>query len=167
MEIFLLKDKPEFIDKISEVNFNTWIDFYQDNKYEDITNIEEYKEYLRDNCKLINKFPINIIMINETENTEEDEYIGSVSLLDDDFPEIARDRVWITELYVLPEYRNKGVAKLLIQKALDTAKNCGLQEVYLSCLENLVCYYEKLGFIRTGEEIFFANKKYYVFKYKL
>ena len=161
IEIFLLKDKPEFIDKISEVNFNTWIDFYQDNKYEDITNIDEYKEYLKEIYFNITKIPIMIVAV------DDDKYVGNVSLINDDFPEIAKDRVWITELYVEPEYRNKGIAKLLIKKALDTAKNCDLQEVYLSCLENLVCYYEKLGFIRTGEEIFFANKKYYVFKYKL
>ena len=159
--IYLLKDKPEFIDKISEVNFNTWIDFYQDNKYEDITCVQEYKEDLIENYMNSNKIPIMIVAV------DDDKYVGNVSLIDDDFPEIARDRVWITELYVLPEYRNKGIAKILIKKALDTAKNCELQEVYLSCLENLVCYYEKLGFIRTGEEIFFANKKYYVFKYKL
>ena len=159
--IYLLKDKPEFIDKISEVNFNTWIDFYQDNKYEDITCVQEYKEDLIENYMDSNKIPIMIVAV------DDDKYVGNVSLIDDDFPEIARDRVWITELYVLPEYRNKGIAKILIKKALDTAKNCDLQEVYLSCLENLVCYYEKLGFIRTGEEIFFANKKYYVFKYKL
>ena len=161
IEIFLLKDKPEFIDKISEVNFNTWIDFYQDNKYEDITNIDEYKEYLKEIYFNITKIPIMIVAV------DDNKYVGNVSLINDDFPEIAKDRVWITELYVEPEYRNKGIAKLLIKKALDTAKNCKLQEVYLSCLENLVCYYEKLGFIRTGEEIFFANKKYYVFKYKL
>ena len=159
--IHLLRDKPEFIDKVSEVNFNTWIDFYADNNYEHITCVQEYKEDLIENYMDSNKIPIMIVA------DADDKYVGNISLIDDDFPEIARDRVWITELYVLPEYRNKGVAKLLIQKALDTARSCGLQEVYLSCLEDLVCYYKKLDFISTGEEIFFANKKYYVFKYNL
>ena len=159
--IHLLRDKPEFVDKVSEVNFNTWIDFYADNNYEHITCVQEYKEDLIENYMDSNKIPIMIVAV------DDDKYVGNVSLIDDDFPEIARDRVWITELYVLPEYRNKGIAKLLIQKALDTARSCGLHEVYLSCLEDLVCYYKKLGFISTGEEIFFANKKYYVFKYNL
>ena len=164
IKLYLLKDKPEYIDKVADINFNTWIDFYKDNQYEDITNIEEYKEYLRDNCKLIDKFPINIIMINEKEDSE---YIGSVSLLDDDFPEIARDKIWITELFVDPNYRNKGAGKLLIQAALDTAKDCKLKEVYLACFEDLIFYYKKLNFNYTGNQIFYANKKYYIFKYKL
>ena len=56
ISIHLLQDKPEFIDKISEVNFNTWIEFYQNNKYEDITSVEEYKEYLEEIRKLIIDF---------------------------------------------------------------------------------------------------------------
>ena len=159
--IYLLQDKPEFIDKISEVNFNTWIEFYQNNKYEDITSVEEYKEYLEEIHMNTDKIPIVIVAI------DGDKYVGSVSLLDDDFPEIVRDRVWITELYVEPEYRNKGVGKLLIQAALDSAKDCKLKEVYLACFEDLIFYYKKLNFNYTGNQIFYANKKYYIFKYKL
>ena len=159
--IYLLQDKPEFIDKISEVNFNTWIEFYQNNKYEDITSVEEYKEYLEEIHTNTDKIPIVIVAI------DGDKYVGSVSLLDDDFPEIVRDRVWITELYVEPEYRNKGVGKLLIQAALDSAKDCKLKEVYLACFEDLIFYYKKLNFNYTGNQIFYANKKYYIFKYKL
>jgi len=159
--IYLLQDKPEFIDKISEVNFNTWIEFYQNNKYEDITSVEEYKEYLEEIHMNTNKIPIMIVAV------DDDKYVGNVSLIDDDFPEIVRDRVWITELYVEPEYRNKGVGKLLIQAALDSAKDCKLKEVYLACFEDLIFYYKKLNFNYTGNQIFYANKKYYIFKYKL
>ena len=41
-------------------------------------------------------------------------------------------------------YRNKGVGKLLIQAALDSAKDCKLKEVYLACFEDLIFYYKKL-----------------------
>ena len=70
-------------------------------------------------------------------------------------------------IYIFPEYRNKGVGKLLIQAALDSAKDCKLKEVYLACFEDLIFYYKKLNFNYTGNQIFYANKKYYIFKYKL
>lgn len=158
INIYQLKDKEEFIQKIVEINFNTWYDFYENN-CDDITNIDEYKEYLRDNYKT-NNFPINLVAINNN-----NDYIGSISLLDDDFPEIEKDKIWITELYVEEKYRNKGIGRLLINKALEIAREKELKEIYLSCLDNLFNYYLKIGFNYTGNLIFFNNKKYNIFKY--
>jgi len=168
INIYLLKDKQEYINKIANINFNTWIDFYQDNAFEDITSVDEYVEYLKENCLNYDKllFPIQLVAINKLDNNTE-EYVGSVSLIDDDFPEISRDRIWITELYVDKKYRNNGNAKLLIKSALNFCKNINLKEVYLSCLKDLINYYTKLNFINTGEKIFFTNKTYYIYKYLL
>ena len=168
INIYLLKDKQKYITKIADINFNTWIDFYQDNAFEDITSVDEYVEYLKENCLNYDKllFPIQLVAINKLDNNTE-EYVGSVSLIDDDFPKISKDRIWITELYVDKKYRNNGNAKLLIKSALDFCKNIGLKEVYLSCLSNLIEYYTKLNFINIEEQIIFNNKIYYVFKFNL
>jgi GNAT superfamily N-acetyltransferase len=164
ISIHLLKDKQEYINRIAHINFNTWYDFYDDNAYEDITCVDEYIEYLKQNC-YTDKFPVQLVAVKNENNKEE--YVGSVSLIDDDFPEISRDKIWITELYVEEKHRNNGIAKLLIKAALDIAKEKNLKEIYLSCLDNLYNYYEKLGFKYSGININFNNKKYNVFNYKL
>ena len=164
ISIHLLKHKQEYINRIADINFNTWNDFYQDKSYEDITNIEEYIDYLKENC-YNDKFPIQLVAVKHENNNEE--YVGSVSLIDDDFPEISRDKIWITELYVDEKHRNNGIAKLLINAALDIAKEKDLKEIYLSCLDDLFNYYIKLGFDYTGININFHNKKYNVLNFKL
>ena len=164
ISIHLLKDKQEYINRIADINFNTWHDFYDNNAYEDITCVNEYIDYLKENCYNDN-FPVQLVAVKNLNNNEE--YVGSVSLIDDDFPEISRDKIWITELYVEEKHRNKGIAKLLINAALDIAKEKKLKEIYLSCLDNLFNYYIKIGFEYSGININFNNKKYNILYIKL
>jgi len=56
---------------------------------------------------------------------------------------------------VLKEYRNKGVGKALVLYCLKMANNN--QNIYLNAQENVISFYEKLGFIVAGERFFEAN----------
>jgi GNAT superfamily N-acetyltransferase len=51
---------------------------------------------------------------------------------------------WLGNVYVLPEYRRRGIGSLVIQKAIDEAKRIGIRNLYLYTRdqENL---YERLG----------------------
>jgi len=51
------------------------------------------------------------------------------------------------------EKRWKGSGRLVVQAAIDRAKEIGCEELVLECEENLVPYYESLGFERRGVEM--------------
>lgn len=50
---------------------------------------------------------------------------------------------WLSALYVLPEYRNKGIGKKLQNKLIDYAKELGYEKLYL--YTDIEGYYEKNG----------------------
>lgn len=55
----------------------------------------------------------------------------------------------IVKLYILPEARNKGLGKMLINECFDLARQKGFKQVYLETLPELsdaVKLYEKCGF---------------------
>ncbi|MBP2028662.1 putative N-acetyltransferase YhbS [Acetoanaerobium pronyense] len=57
---------------------------------------------------------------------------------------------WLSALYVIPAYRNKGIGKQLQSHLLSYAKSIGYEDIYLyTDLEN---YYEQIGweFVDTG-----------------
>ncbi|MBQ7578030.1 MAG: GNAT family N-acetyltransferase [Synergistaceae bacterium] len=51
----------------------------------------------------------------------------------------------------LPEYRNKGYAGKLIQRAINDAKSQNRLGLVLTCKNRLVKYYAKFGFINEGK----------------
>lgn len=53
-------------------------------------------------------------------------------------------------LDVLPEYRNKGVAKKLLEQFIDNAYKDNKKAVILTCKEHLLHYYESFGFKNLG-----------------
>lgn len=50
----------------------------------------------------------------------------------------------------LPEYRCRGYAGLLLQRAIQDAKEQGRRGLVLTCKEKLICYYAKFGFQGEG-----------------
>lgn len=55
----------------------------------------------------------------------------------------------LVKMYLLPEARGLGLGKLLIDKALDYARQAGYRQVYLETMPELkkaVSVYEKFGF---------------------
>lgn len=52
---------------------------------------------------------------------------------------------WITSVYVFPEYRGKGLAKRLIEIAINLITRMGYQELYL-WTDNLTKVYQSMGF---------------------
>jgi GNAT superfamily N-acetyltransferase len=56
------------------------------------------------------------------------------------------DKVWLTNMYVLPDYRKQGLAKILLKRAEDYARSLQLKQIFLYSMdaEN---YYKKLGWL--------------------
>ena len=50
----------------------------------------------------------------------------------------------------VPEHRKKGYAELLLRRAMDDARKQGRKGLVLTCKQELVHYYARLGFVDEG-----------------
>lgn len=74
--------------------------------------------------------------------------------------EFWNSRLRITQLLVLEEYRNKGLGKLLIEKAKEIAIEEDFRMLVLetqSCNVKAIDFYKKMGFKFCGGNIFFYS----------
>ena len=56
-------------------------------------------------------------------------------------------------LNTLPEYRNKGYAGELINRAIKASREQGRLGLVLTCKEGLLHYYSKFGFVNEGVSV--------------
>lgn len=65
---------------------------------------------------------------------------------------LSDDRCELKRLYVRPEFRGNGIARMLCERILEDAQKIGYREIYLDTLPELsaaIRLYEKLGFSYT------------------
>ncbi len=60
------------------------------------------------------------------------------------------DGILIFGLAVLPAYRGRGVARALLGRILELARDAGKRRASLTCEERLIGFYEGLGFSNSG-----------------
>lgn len=66
--------------------------------------------------------------------------------------EIEREQsAYVTSVYVLPEWRNRGIATKLVAMAIDWAKDRGCPMIRLRTTKLSKPLYERLGFRNSGE----------------
>ena len=63
-----------------------------------------------------------------------------------------KDGAWqmIFGVNTVPEYRRQGYAELLLRRAIEDAEKQGRKGLVLTCKQELVHYYAKLGFVDEG-----------------
>ncbi|HVY16515.1 MAG TPA: GNAT family N-acetyltransferase, partial [Rhodopila sp.] len=76
----------------------------------------------------------------------EEQYLGSVLLIDNDLDIRPQYSPWIAALWVEPGSRRQGIAGKLIQAARTEAKSLGHQVCYLCATETNSPYYMTRGF---------------------
>lgn len=79
----------------------------------------------------------------------DEEIVGCVGLITNDFISRMDLWPWLCALYVVSEHRNKGIAKQLIDTCLEATKNKGFETMYL-CTDHTL-YYERYDFEYIGE----------------
>ena len=53
-------------------------------------------------------------------------------------------------LAVLPDYRKQGIARQLMARFADEAREQGKENILLMCKQHLIAYYERMGFVHAG-----------------
>ena len=151
MEVYNIKDRPEFIEEIAILTQREW---------GSATNSKE--EFLEKIDKKINKIKNNmnkkdyrkLILVNKNE------LIGFISIFEHDCKEREYLSPWYATMFVKKEYRGKGYSKILNDEILKEAKKMEIKKLYLkTTLEN---YYEKFGAIfleklDNGEKLYYFD----------
>ncbi|MCI0476147.1 MAG: GNAT family N-acetyltransferase [Anaerolineales bacterium] len=81
--------------------------------------------------------------------------IAGAGMTIDDFPATPRDqtgrRVYVMNVYTDPQYRQRGLARRLMQTILDWCRVNGIHSVALQASDAGRPFYESLGFKTTNE----------------
>ncbi len=80
---------------------------------------------------------------------EDNHLVGFISLNFNDFSVYEDDNMnesslWLTDLFVWPQYRNKGVGKLLINYVSRLSHKMDIP-LHLACSSDMISYYRNLG----------------------
>ena len=149
MEVYNIKDKPEFIEEVAILTHNEW---------GSITNSKE--EFLEKIDRKINKIKNNmnkkyyrkLILVNKNE------LIGFISIFEHDCKERENLYPWYATMFIKKEYRGNGYSRILNEEILKEEKKMKIKKLYLkTTLEN---YYEKFGAIFL-EQLVNGEKIYY------
>ena len=131
MIIESLADHPEYVKVVTD-----WI------YYEFFENIRDGVPYeqIHDTFKGMtrNEIPCTFVAV------ENGECLGTGSLWANDLTPRPDLTPWLGGLYISEAHRNKGIAKVLMEKVTDTARELGYKILYLRT-ESASEYYAKLG----------------------
>jgi putative acetyltransferase len=71
-------------------------------------------------------------------------------------PGLPKGTCEMVKMYLLPEFRGKGIGIALINKCFDTARQMGFNTIYIESmlvLDRAIALYEKFGFKRLSEPL--------------
>jgi GNAT superfamily N-acetyltransferase len=150
--VIFLKEKPDFVPVVSEWVYNEWYD-----KKKTTLNkvIDYYNSFLNDD-----KIPMSLVAI------QEGKPVGTVCLWENDLRSRKDMEPWLAALYVPKVYRNRGIARLLINKLTSVCKELGFNKLYLRT-ETGYDYYKKLGWNFLEQTINENGEKTFVFEYTI
>ena len=72
--------------------------------------------------------------------------MGSISLVKDDLPGVPDLNPWLASLYVFPEFRGRGLGRLLVRQALDFLRQHKYPHAFLFT-EDQTPFFSKFGFV--------------------
>ena len=156
-----LNHHPEFLNEINGWLFKEWTTWYED------WGINNEKAAFKDLIKDINRskregLPIMIVAYVGTRP------IGCIGLDKTDMPNPPKDIIgfgpWIVNVYVIDEFRGKGLGSILVKTMMDSVKENKIKNVYL-LTDNKKGFYERLGWVEKGI-VKYLDKLYFFMEFK-
>ncbi|MBU1233081.1 MAG: GNAT family N-acetyltransferase [Proteobacteria bacterium] len=144
MELFALKQKPEYLDQVAEWLYLEWgIKTAGSSRATVCEKLETFNN--------IDKIPINYVALNG------EKLVGTFNLMLFDPPTRRDLSPWLGSLYVEPTYRNRGIGTFLVNAAVAKAKNFKIKKLYL-CTSTQEKMYAKLGW-EVIDEVDFRDER--------
>lgn len=131
MRIELLADHPDWISSIAKWHWNEW------GHHDEDGSLEKWTEGLAGRTHR-DRIPITFVAV------EGDRPVGSATLVEHDMDTHKDLSPWLAGVFVLPQFRARGIASKLVHAAMAGARNLGVETLYLYS-RSAVGLYEKLG----------------------
>ena len=133
MEIIRFKDlSKEELNKIIDYHFNHWVQY---------SPLMEKEQTIYKFTQLYTKeeMPFGLALY------DNNNLIGFCVLKKDNLKKYPDITPWLSDVFILKEYRNKGYGRILIQNALKILKDIGYNKVYV-WTDQAPEFYQHLGF---------------------
>jgi len=130
---------PELVDALARLSFKEWQDIYEQRKQTLEHSVRNYRERLN-----TDQLPLTLVAVRAVSAINCRELVGMVSLKFHDMDTRPDLDPWLGGLFVLPEWRNRGVGTMLMHRATEEARRLNVPQLYLwtHTAERL---YHKLG----------------------
>ncbi|HEY7165495.1 MAG TPA: GNAT family N-acetyltransferase [Candidatus Binatia bacterium] len=139
MVIDYLVNCPELVDELAQLSWEEWQEIYQQRKQtlEDI--LKNYRGRMN-----TDRLPLTLFAVRSDPVANNRELVGMVSLKFHDMDTRPDLDPWLGGLLVLPKWRNRGMATILMHRAAEEARRLNVPRLYLwtHTAERL---YDKLG----------------------
>lgn len=132
LQIFDLKDFPQFIDPLAQWHFAEWSYLHPDYTLDQLR--QEMQQYL--SAQLV---PSMFILLNQQQ-----ELLGSASLVAHDLGSRPELSPWLANVFVHPDYRGQGLGRQLVFYVQQQAQRAGIGRLYLFTA-NQMDFYRGLG----------------------
>ena len=132
--IVYLADVPQYLPVVAYWNYREW--HAGKRSFDEI--IRRYQERLN-----YAEIPVTLVAVEDTMP------VGSVSLKMGDLQERDDLDPWLASLYVVADYRGRGIGSALLQAAQGTARAAGVARLYLYT-HTANALYERDGWSKTG-----------------
>jgi predicted N-acetyltransferase YhbS len=119
MRVVPLADRPYFAETLARWHHDEWRWLYQDWSFEAcLAELRSHDDP--------DRVPTTLVAV-----SDEDELLGSVSLVVDDLPGFEHLSPWLASLFVRSERRGEGIGGRLLEAAVAQARRLGVQRLYL------------------------------------
>lgn len=114
-------------------------------------------------------YMLDLFYSEERIRAEIEEGISWELLMDNETPigylvcKIESDRLYISKIYLKAETRGKGFGKLLLNRAIELAKQNDKNSIYLNVNKyntDSISFYERMGFVKIDEGVFDIGNGY-------
>ncbi|MCS5709302.1 GNAT family N-acetyltransferase [Candidatus Berkiella cookevillensis] len=144
LTVAYLKDHPEYIPLVAKWIFETWGHYNPQARYE--KTILKLHDHLN-----TESLPITYIALQDNKPVG----TSSVRITDGIRPDLIP---WLASLFVLPEYRGKGIAQALINAVKHKAQQLKYPTIYLLAFDQSIPqWYEKLGWQIIGNDALYGH----------
>ena len=118
IEIHYLAEHPEFVETLAQWHYAQWKSMMDDDSVARRVAVLT----ARSNWRAI---PTILVAI------EDDELCGSAALIESDMETRPGLTPWLSEVYVAPEFRRRGIASMLVRRMVDEARGLQIPLLYL------------------------------------
>src|SRR5438874_305138 len=117
---------PEFLDALARLTWKEWQEIYQQREQTLEDSLKNYRERMN-----TDRLPLTLVAVRAGLAVNCRELVGMVSLKFHDMDTRPDLDPWLGGLFVLPEWRNRGVGTILMHRATQEAHRLNVPRLYL------------------------------------